>query len=268
MCPNICLCKFLGSDCSDFISREYFNCTSSSTSSDCHNIFNSKSHQSWKSNSRMDSKWIDVQLGQEYNLSKIQLKLSSTAKNITFMISDETFSRKIIQNEAVWSNFVFNNMKPTKSVNFTIPETTNVTIIEIRAYGCPGTLHFISFSNTQLIFFLTLKICFVFFILYVFSLLAVIVTFEDPGYPLSKDKDCDEQMPHESFGMAMIFCENAAKYDKKCKGIWDANCDGKTIYTCGKINNATEPDSPSNGCTYVKKGNLFITKLLITSVEF
>ena len=58
---------------------------------------------------------------------------------------------------------------------------------------------------------------------------------------------------HDNLEVALSICDN---YDPNCKGIWDKFCNGETIYTCGEINDATDPDSPDNGCTYIKEGNI------------
>ena len=83
----------------------------------------------------------------------------------------------------------------------------------------------------------------------------ILEAFESVFEPPVQDKECSTKTKHESLGQALYFCDH---YGMDCKGIWDANCDGKNIYTCGKIKAASDSGSPSNGCTYVKKGNLYI----------
>ena len=72
----------------------------------------------------------------------------------------------------------------------------------------------------------------------------------DPEYHYSEDKECEGKQEMKSLSEALQFCDKF-----KCQGILDANCDGKSIYTCGKISHDSDPGSTSKGCTYEKKGN-------------
>ena len=65
----------------------------------------------------------------------------------------------------------------------------------------------------------------------------------------SRNISCDysPDIKWASLAKALDFCN---KYN--CKGVHDKNCDGKSTYTCGKINRITFSDS--NGCTYTKIG--------------
>ena len=72
---------------------------------------------------------------------------------------------------------------------------------------------------------------------------------DEDEYELSQDKACKSSAPWNSLKDAIQFCD---KYDN-CEGIYDKNCDGRSIFTCGKLTPAVDPDSPSNGCTYIKK---------------
>ena len=70
-------------------------------------------------------------------------------------------------------------------------------------------------------------------------------------YELSKEKLCGDSKKHDSLELAIRWCDS---YDPNCKGIFDQNCDGTNIFTCGNLTVAQDPNSPNNGCTYIKKG--------------
>ena len=69
------------------------------------------------------------------------------------------------------------------------------------------------------------------------------------NYIYSTENECGKAKKQGSLDLALQLCEFSI-----CEGILDAHCDGKDIYTCGKISRANDPSSPSNGCTYIKKG--------------
>ena len=85
----------------------------------------------------------------------------------------------------------------------------------------------------------------------------------DPEYHYTEDKECETKQKWGSLGDALAFCDNYA-----CKGIWDKNCDGTNIYTCGKITHNSDPVSASKGCTYEKKGNKDINRHNSANVSY
>ena len=60
---------------------------------------------------------------------------------------------------------------------------------------------------------------------------------------------CGNKQRVDTFKEAVEYCD---KYE--CDGIYDENCDGRTIYICGELRKPKGHTLAQNGCTYRKKG--------------
>ena len=127
------------------MSRKYFNCTSSSIQtdeSDCRKVFNSRQDEIWSDDGESEASWFNVEFNQPYNLSKVQIK--GTVANVTLTFSDNTLEKNISTEGNDWKTIELASLKFTKSLNISIPETSNAKISEIRFYGCPGIILFLT----------------------------------------------------------------------------------------------------------------------------
>ena len=86
------------------------------------------------------------------------------------------------------------------------------------------------------------------------------ISTNDSTYTEAKDKTCKPgQGGTTSLSVALQLCDRFP-----CKGIYDKECNGKSVVVCKEITPLTE-DEPSAGCTYVKDGNnhIFVIELFI-----
>ena len=89
------------------------------------------------------------------------------------------------------------------------------------------------------------------------------ISTNDSTYTEAKDKTCKPgQGGTTSLSVALQLCDRFP-----CKGIYDKECNGKSVVVCKEIM-PLEEDTPSAGCTYVKDGNnrCFYLKFLLGNV--
>ena len=86
------------------------------------------------------------------------------------------------------------------------------------------------------------------------------ISTNDSTYTEAKDKTCKPgQGGTTSLSVALQLCDRFP-----CKGIYDKECNGKSVVVCKEITPLTE-DTPSAGCTYVKDGNnhIFVIEIFV-----
>ena len=85
------------------------------------------------------------------------------------------------------------------------------------------------------------------------------VTKEKYNVTKSHTKHTDKTCVKAKFNRKLTLIEaiNICEF-QNCPGVLDENCDGKNIFLCGKVFPAKNDDQEANGCTYIKKGKLFI----------
>ena len=74
---------------------------------------------------------------------------------------------------------------------------------------------------------------------------------DNTQYEVDRDNAlCGNKQRLDTFKEAVEYCD---KYE--CEGIYDKNCDGRTIYICGELRKPKNQTFAQNGCTYRKKGS-------------